>query len=73
MTENPLKEKIKQVFIENDRAHKEFSVAIDKWTISWDRLCKGMAKELQEIIWQYGANLPHGFPAGQNQKRKNKR
>ena len=44
MTENPLKEKIKQVFIENDRAHKELSVAIDKWTISWNRLCKGIVK-----------------------------
>jgi len=49
MTENPLKEKIKQVFIENDRAHKKFSIAIDKWTTSWDSLCKCIAKELQEI------------------------
>ena len=50
MTESPLKEKIKQAFIENDRLQEKVSVAIDKWTISWDRLCKGMAKELQEII-----------------------
>ena len=40
MTENPLKEKIKQVFIENDRAHKELSVAIDKWTASIVKLCE---------------------------------
>ena len=49
MTENPLKEKIKQVFIENDRAHKEFNIAIDNWTASWDENCKHLAKELQEI------------------------
>jgi len=30
MTENPLKEKIKQAFIENDRLQEKISVAIDK-------------------------------------------
>ena len=40
MTESPLKEKIKQVFIENGRAHKKFSIAIDKWTASIVKLCE---------------------------------
>ena len=30
MTENPLKEKIKQAFIENDRLQEKISVVIDK-------------------------------------------
>ena len=48
MTESPLKEKIKEAFIENERAHKKLSVAIDNWTTSWDRSCKLIAKKLQE-------------------------
>ena len=49
MTESPLKEKIKQAFIENDRAHKQLSVAIDNLAASMDENCKRMIKELQEI------------------------
>ena len=49
MTENPLKEKIKQAFIENDRAHKELNVAIDNWATSMDENCKRIVKKLQEI------------------------
>ena len=49
MTESPLKEKIRQAFIENDRAHKKLSVAIDNWSISWDRDCKRIAKMCEEI------------------------
>ena len=44
MTENPLKEKIKQAFIENDRLQKELGIALDNWTASWDRLCKRIVK-----------------------------
>ena len=40
MTESPLKEKIKQSFIENDRIHKELSVAIDKLNKSIVKLCE---------------------------------
>ena len=40
MTESPLKEKIKQAFIENDRIHKELSVAIDKLNKSIVKLCE---------------------------------
>ena len=49
MTESPLKEKIKEAFIENERAHKKLSVAIDNWTTSWDRNCKRIAKMCEEI------------------------
>jgi len=49
MTESPLKEKIKEAFIENDRAQKKLSVAIDNWTTSWDRDCKRIAKMCEEI------------------------
>ena len=49
MTESPLKEKIKQSFIENDRLQEELSVAIDNWTASWDRGCKRIAKMCEEI------------------------
>ena len=49
MTENPLKEKIKQAFEENDRLHKELSVAIVNWTTSWDRNCKRIAKMCEEM------------------------
>ena len=48
MTESPLKEKIKQAFIKNEHAQKELVIAIDKWTTSWDRSCKLIAKKLQE-------------------------
>ena len=44
MTESPLKEKIKQAFIENDRLQEKISVAIDKLTTSGDRLCKRIVK-----------------------------
>ena len=40
MTESPLKEKIKQAFIENDRLQEKISVAIDKWTASKVKLCE---------------------------------
>ena len=40
MTESPLKEKIKQAFIENDRLQEKISVAIDKWTASIVKLCE---------------------------------
>ena len=40
MTENPLKEKIKQAFIENDHLQEKIGVAIDKFTISGNRLYK---------------------------------
>ena len=40
MTESPLKEKIKQASIENDRIHKELGVAIDKLNKSIVKLCE---------------------------------
>ena len=40
MTENTLKEKIKQAFIENDRLQEKICVAIDKWTASIVKLCE---------------------------------
>ena len=40
MTESPLKEKIKQAFIENDHLQEKISVAIDKWTASIVKLCE---------------------------------
>ena len=49
MTEKPIKEKIKEAFAENDRLHKELSVAIVNWTTSWDRNCKRIAKMCEEI------------------------
>ena len=49
MTESPLKEKIKEAFIENERAQKYLSVAIDNWTTSWYRDCKRIAKMCEEI------------------------
>ena len=49
MTESPLKEKLNKAFIENERDQKELVVAIDKWTTSWDRSCKLIAKKIQEI------------------------
>ena len=39
MTESPLKEKIKQAFIENDRLQEKISVAIDRLTVSIVKLC----------------------------------
>ena len=50
MTENPLKEKIKQVFIENDHAHKEFNIAIDNWTASSDRFYKCLGDGFERIV-----------------------
>ena len=50
MTESPLKEKIKQSFIENDRIHKELSVAIDNWTASSDRFYKRLGDGFDRII-----------------------
>ena len=44
MTENPLKEKIKQAFIENDRLQEKISVAIDKLNKSIVKLC-GVCEE----------------------------
>ena len=49
MTESPLKEKIKQAFIENDHLQEKLGIVIDNWTTSWDENCKHLAKELQEI------------------------
>ena len=40
MTESPLKEKIKQSFIENDSLQEKISVAIDKLNKSIVKLCK---------------------------------
>ena len=39
MTESPLKEKIKQAFIENDRLQEKISVAINRLTASIVKLC----------------------------------
>ena len=50
MTESPLKEKIKQAFIENDRAHKELNVAIDNWTVSSDRFYKCLGDGFERIV-----------------------
>jgi len=49
MTESPMKEKIKQAFIENDRLQKELGITLDKWTASLAESCKRMVKKLQEI------------------------
>ena len=40
MTESPLKEKIKQAYIENDRLQEKLSVAIDKLNKSIVKLCE---------------------------------
>ena len=40
MTESPLKEKIKQAYIENDRLQEKISVAIDKLNKSIVKLCE---------------------------------
>ena len=40
MTESPLKEKIKQAFIENDRLQEKISGAIDKLNKSIVKLCE---------------------------------
>ena len=50
MTESPLKEKIKQAFIENDRIHKELSVAIDNWAASSDRFYKCLGDGFDSIV-----------------------
>ena len=50
MTESPLKEKIKQAYIENDRIHKELSVAIDNWTVSSDRFYKCLGDGFERIV-----------------------
>ena len=48
MTENPLKEKIKKALVENDRAHENLIVALNKWTTSWDKNCKLIERILEE-------------------------
>ena len=50
MTEqtNPMKEKIKKAFAENNRRHKEFLVALEEWTESLTKGNERMAKQLQE-------------------------
>ena len=48
MTKDPLKEKIKKALVENDRAHENLVVALNKWTTSWDKNCKLIAKILEE-------------------------
>ncbi len=50
MTESPLKEKIKQSFIENDRIHKKLSVTIDNWTVSSDRFYKCLGDGFERIV-----------------------
>jgi len=40
MTENPLKEKIKQAFIENDSLQEKISVALNKLNKSIVKLCE---------------------------------
>ena len=50
MTESPLKEKIKQAFIENDHLQEKLGIAIDNWTASWDRLCKCLGDGLDRIV-----------------------
>jgi len=40
MTESPLKEKIKEAFIENDSLQEKISVAIDKLNKSIVKLCE---------------------------------
>ena len=62
MTENPLKEKIKQAFIENDRLQEEISVALDKWTTSSDRLCKRIAKMCEVFMHNEQLGAPGGSP-----------
>jgi len=62
MTESPLKEKIKQAFIENDRLQEKISVAIDKLTTSGDRLCKRIAKMCEVFIHNEQLGAPGGSP-----------
>ena len=50
MTESPLKEKIKQSFIENDRIQKKLSVAIANWTASSDRFYKCLGDGFDRLI-----------------------
>ena len=50
MIESPLKEKIKEAFIENDRIHKELSVAIDNWAESSDRFYKCLGDGFDSIV-----------------------
>ena len=50
MTESPLKEKLKQAYIENDRIHKDLSVAIDNWTASSDRFYKCLGDGFERIL-----------------------
>ena len=50
MTESPLKEKIKQSFIENDSLQEKISVAIDNWTISSDRFYKCLGDGFDSIV-----------------------
>ena len=62
MTENPLKEKIKQAFIENDRLQEKISVAIVNWTTSWDRNCKRIAKMCEVFMHNEQLGAPGGSP-----------
>ena len=50
MTESPLKEKIKQSFIENDSLQEKISVAIDNWTASSDRFYKCLGDGFDSIV-----------------------
>ena len=50
MTESPLKEKIKQAYIENDRLQEKISVAIDNWTASSDRFYKCLGDGFDRIV-----------------------
>ena len=45
--ESPTKKKLNKAFADNDKAHKEFIVALDEWTESWDKGCKRIAKILE--------------------------
>ena len=70
MTESPLKEKIKQAFIENDRLQEKISVAIDKLTTSGDRLCKRIAKMCEVFMHNEQWGLQAGVLAPGPHKEK---
>ena len=50
MTASPLKEKIKEAFIENDSLQEKISVAIDNWTASSDRFYKCLGDGFERIV-----------------------
>ena len=62
MTESPLKEKIKQAFIENNRLQEKISVAIDKFTISGNRLYKRIVELCEVFMHNEQLGAPGGSP-----------